>query len=290
MILVSRDDKGIQCDGPCDRWFHVSCTSLSQAEYSKLSKDNSRKWSCGRDDCVNSSKQPLNLMINQLSQLSKVIGELVTKVDQLTPLPAKVDQILEQVDDLNKNLVSLEQRVHVNETKIASLEESVKNLARSDVDLEKVVSEVSERNRRASNIMVYGLPESTSQDTQTRINHDLDKIAKLINSVLPEFSIAGVKAYRLGKKSADKSRPLKLLLKSEHDARSVLSVFSPEAAKDADPDFSSVKLGRDRTPNEQKYLKSLAAELEERKLKGELNLTIKYKNNIPSIVKISKND
>lgn len=140
VITVSGDVKGIQCDGPCERWFHAPCTSLSQAEYTKLSKDNSRKWTCGRDDCVNITKQPIHMLITQLSQLSNVIGELVVKVDQLAPLPAKVDQILEQVDSLNRNSVSLEQRVHANEAKIASLEESVKDSARSDMNMESLVS------------------------------------------------------------------------------------------------------------------------------------------------------
>lgn len=173
VITVSGDVKGIQCDGTCERWFHAPCASLSQAEYTKLSKDNSRKWTCGRDNCVNITKQPIHVLITQMSQLSKVIGELVVKVDQLAPLPAKVDQILEQVDSLNRNLASLEQRVHANEAKIASLEKSVRDSARNDMNMESVVSEANERNRRASNIMVYGLPESTSRDTQIRIKYDL---------------------------------------------------------------------------------------------------------------------
>ncbi|KAG8240996.1 hypothetical protein J6590_096917 [Homalodisca vitripennis] len=129
-----------------------------------------------------------------------------------------------------------------------------------------VVFEVNQRARRASNVMIYGLPESNSPDIKFRITHDLEIVTELLKSSHSTFSSEGVTTYRIGKKTNDKHRPLKVILKSEHYARLVLTNFSSEAAAKVNQIFSAVKIARDRTPQEQKYLKSVIAELEERTL------------------------
>ncbi|KAG8320954.1 hypothetical protein J6590_056581 [Homalodisca vitripennis] len=165
VILVTDANKGIQCDGPCNRWFHASCAGISQTEYNKLAKNDNQNWSCGRDDCINGSKQPLNILLRQLSLFNERITSLAGKIDTLTPLPAKIDQIIEQVDSLTKNLASLDKRVSDNEEKIVILEKSIKDIPKTNTnDIEGVVAEVNERARRASNVMIYGLPESNSPD------------------------------------------------------------------------------------------------------------------------------
>lgn len=292
VILVTKEDKGIQCDGKCDRWFHVSCTSLTQSEYAKLARDDSRKWSCMRDDCINIVKQPMNMMLNQLTKLTDTITDLAKKVDTLTLIPGKIDQIILQVDDLNNNLMSLEKRVSDNETKMNNLEDSVKRMSSptNGIQPEDMIAEIGERARRAFNVMVYELPESASTNVETRKNYDLDLIVHLFRCSKPDFDITGVKTYRVGKKLVGKIRPLKVILKNEQDARLIVSKFSSEAATNASITFSSVKVSRDKTPLEQKYFKNLVAELEERKSRGESNLTIKFRNNIPFIVNIPKND
>lgn len=83
---------------------------------------------------------------------------------------------------------------------------------------------------------------------------------------------------------------LKVILINEHDVQLVLSNFSHDTATEANQSFSQFKVARDKTPQEQKYLRVLIAEIEERKSKGENDLKIKFKNNIPSIVKMSRTD
>lgn len=71
VILVNKANKDVGCDGHCKRWFHVHCVKLSNGDYTKLVRDESLKWNCGRDDCNNLAKQPYNVLINQL--ISKYI-------------------------------------------------------------------------------------------------------------------------------------------------------------------------------------------------------------------------
>lgn len=80
---------------------------------------------------------------------------------------------------------------------------------------------------------------------------------------------------------------MKVLFNSEQDSCSILSKFSSNMAKKLDPDFFLSNLEENVRLLNKNIFK---AELEARKSQGEPNLTIKYKNNIPSIVKSSKNE
>uniref|UniRef100_A0A1B6H4Z9 PHD-type domain-containing protein n=1 Tax=Cuerna arida TaxID=1464854 RepID=A0A1B6H4Z9_9HEMI len=43
---VDDAEEGICCDGDCERWFHLRCSGLSQAEYDELGLDENAKWAC----------------------------------------------------------------------------------------------------------------------------------------------------------------------------------------------------------------------------------------------------
>lgn len=143
---------------------------------------------------------------------------------------------------------------------------------------------------RASDFMVHALPESSSPYVYVRMTHNIDLISELFGSYYPEFNQSGVKTSRIGKGLKDKPRPQKVILNSEHVAQQSVSIFPHDPASRANTKCSSVMIGRHKTPQEQKYLKSLKEEFRERKSNGEENLTIKFKNNFLSLVKVSKYD
>lgn len=89
-------------------------------------------------------------------------------------MPARVDQIIQKVDNLNKNLVSHELCMSDNEPKIDCLENVMNYIAKTNSgDVESVVAEINKRGRRLSNVMIYGLPEYKSPDINCRISQDL---------------------------------------------------------------------------------------------------------------------
>ncbi|XP_054261974.1 uncharacterized protein LOC128985973 isoform X2 [Macrosteles quadrilineatus] len=47
-LVVDDAEEGICCDGKCERWFHLQCSGLTQAEYDELSHDENAKWACNR--------------------------------------------------------------------------------------------------------------------------------------------------------------------------------------------------------------------------------------------------
>lgn len=290
VIKTQQDDKSIQCDGMCDRWFHATCMKISTTEFSRLASNEGLKWNCGRDDCINVNNQPQTLVLTQLSALTKQISKLTEQIGALASLPAKIDKVIEEVDKLNQSIVRLDERVSSNEDRIKIIEKKLEADVLSDnFAPEDTIAEINERKRRASNIMIYNLVESTNSNTEIKVKHDFDLVTKLLTPCLSNFSQDGIKVYRVGKKQPNKARPLKIILRSELDVRKILSNFSPETATETDPYFESVKLARDKTPRELAHIKKMKAELEDRKSRGERNITIRYRNNIPAIVKLTKN-
>ena len=44
---VDVDDKGIQCEGECQYWYHCACLGISDGEYDCLAASDS-KWECSK--------------------------------------------------------------------------------------------------------------------------------------------------------------------------------------------------------------------------------------------------
>lgn len=283
-------EEGIGCDGACQRWFHRDCLRMTKAEYQRLC-GGSTKWMCTRSDCLDSSNQPNSLLLNQLSLLTDKISDLAIKVDSLTSLPSKVDNLIAELDVINKNISSLENRVQGNETKITILEERVAGIRVTDMpsNPEEILAEMHDRARRSRNVMIFNLMESTATGIDIRKKFDHDIINKLLATFLSDAVPEDIKILRLGKKQKDKPKPMKVIFAHESDVQKFLSSFKPELASQIDQRLSSIRVSRDRTPREISYLNSLRNELNRRTSLGEKDLTIKYMNKVPVIVNNKKN-
>lgn len=167
--------------------------------------------------------------------------------------------------------------------KLDQLTEEVQKLrVRQDMlATESALREMTERANRASNLIVYNIPESDSEDTEEKKEHDFKECEKVIKSVTNKVKCDGVKMFRLGAPATkrDTPRPIKVILRSKSDAVEVLR----NRTKLAKPN----SIVADITPLQREYLKHLREELEERTEKGEKDLTIKYVRGHPAIVKIS---
>lgn len=296
VIQIVQEDKSIQCENKCLRFFHQECVKLSNTDYSRYVNPRTSenyKWVCRRDDCMKKDEQSLSMILKQLNLITNNISVLSSKVDTLISLPDKVDSLITEVETLNGNLRSLEQRVTFTESKIENLEKQFQtvNNNQSGSDTEATISEINERERRSKNIIIYNLPESKSNTTSIRIDHDTRHIAKLIASFCTSEVDASFKSYRIGRPSKDNSRPLKVILKNSDAVIEFCKNFDPSILDHLEPDLRKVSISRDRTPMERKYLQDLRAELKNRTDNGEVDLTIKYINGTPQIIKIpSKND
>lgn len=150
------------------------------------------------------------------------------------------------------------------------------------IDMEKVIQELTERDKRKHNIIIYGCKESNC--TSNREQHDLDApVVSEIMSVL-EAGNLDIKPSRLGKfdnTQGDRCRPIKLRLPSES---AVSSVLRNAKKLTTHARFNSVSISRDRTPMQLSLHREMKAKLNERLANGESNLRIVYKRGVPHII------
>lgn len=142
-----------------------------------------------------------------------------------------------------------------------------------------VLTEIEERKLRAKNVILFNVPESTSDLTSINISDDVKKVTTALKNIDITINTQDIKMYRLGtKKISNKCRPIKIELNEEHLVRTIL--INNKNFKDG------VKAGNDQTSQQRKQLMMLRDELETRKKNGEPNLTIKYINNLPKIINV----
>lgn len=115
--------------------------------------------------------------------------------------------------------------------------------------------------------------------------HDRDFINRLFEAI--GFTPPSYTFLRLGKQSGSGTRPIKVMFASADLAVDLFKKFS--RSPPTEDDLPNVSISRDRTLRERKYLNDVRKQLEERRGEGETDLTIKFINDIPTIVKQSKN-
>ncbi|XP_045541899.1 uncharacterized protein LOC123723365 [Papilio machaon] len=162
---------------------------------------------------------------------------------------------------------------------VTELQHQVQELSKqrsNAINLDMVIHEIEDRKNRSRNVIMYGLPESSSTSPEDRKEHDKLSVTKSLASLpaqVPEI----VSTFRLGKPSSNNSkpRPLKVVLTNKHGAITVL--------KNKNKLPKAISVQSDMTPYQRDELKKLRDELADRIDKGEKDLTIKYINKVPRI-------
>ncbi|KAI5634445.1 hypothetical protein NE865_12871 [Phthorimaea operculella] len=162
--------------------------------------------------------------------------------------------------------------------KLNELTEEVKQLRvrQSMLATESATQEMMERKNRSTNIIIYDLSESASNEADVRKEDDRKACEELITKISNKVNCTGIKTFRLGAPKPGTKRPLKVVLKSKSDALEVLK----NRKKLSKP--SSVT--SDQTPMQREYINHLREELQKRTNNGETGLTIRYIRGHPSIV------
>lgn len=180
------------------------------------------------------------------------------------------------VYEFNKSLSILENRLDIQDAKIIELEtkiatlESSKNVNRNPtVDKEDLFTEIEERRIRSKNIIVYGLANESEECDDLLLINDIFK-------QISDFPMA-VSTRKIGVSRGNGTIPVKVTFQNDTDSRYILK-FKNKLGK------FKISVKNDLTPEQQRYLKNLSQELNNRIERGEKNLTIKYIKGNPKIV------
>lgn len=236
----------IQC-AICKLKSHPACLNLSRHDITQLkATDRNTIFHC--DPCTN-NKNDNNVMISIVTQLTKRIEEMATQISNLT-----------------KNLSTMT---------TAGLSPEM---------TEDIISEATERQKRASNIIIHNLEEGDENGTLQSKEMDKTATIKLLNNHAG-INLNNIQVFRLGKPIPNKIRPLKVLLNNTNDAITILKNY-----KNNLPQGSNLQITSDKTLKQREFMKKLQQELQQRMSTGETNIKIKYLNGTPKIVISPKND
>ncbi|KAL4119340.1 hypothetical protein QTP88_012158 [Uroleucon formosanum] len=177
-------------------------------------------------------------------------------------------------------IFELRVKVDLLESKVLALESNTSNKsAVPSTQISDVLQEFTERDRCKLNIIMYGLPESTSSDLPTKINDDKIIVRDIFSKLSADIH-ADFKPFRLGKPTSTSCRPLKVIFGFCEAASAVLLSYRQAKIHKLSL-LPLTSIVRDKTLLERLQLRTCHLELDRRVAAGEQNLTITFKNCSP---------
>lgn len=170
---------------------------------------------------------------------------------------------------------------------ILKLTDDLQSKGCSDDVFEMMLSELSERNDRKQNIIVFNVEEIDAQDGVQRRDHDLRVVRDVLGVISTSIDSEHIEVHRVGRYvgNGNHHRPLKVRLNNVKDVHTVIK-NTPKLRNSQS--FNSINISFDRTRRQIDYYKKIKAELNSRVEAGATNLRIKYKQGIPTIVSLNQ--
>ena len=232
----------------CKRWVHGDCIGLETYNLvtAMFERENYHVWSCS--GCTAAYKQ----LSDACAANTKSITTMQKSIEDLTKLIEKANESVRGVDEKFE-----QQKLEI---------ENIKKDRENTIEMAEsnVYTEMSEREARKSNLVVYGIPEADSNlSNNDKKEQDITEFLEVLNeigcatNVKEEIKIA----VRLGQKREDNSdRPLLIGLKKENVKDQILD----NAWRLKDSTYDDVSISPDLTKkqrSEERKLKEKADEL-----------------------------
>ena len=229
--VCSKCDKeigeGINCSG-CKQLFCFNCAGISKGLHNCLLKGelDDFRWDC---KCCKS-------LFPSLDNISKVLQDIRTQHDsRLYAVESRLDTIEETTKySIKESVTELKTEI------IDGIKDDINNL----VDSRN--KELEDRRRRELNLTIFSLPEyNYPTGAENKAKDELD--VKYISTKLGLQEIKIVTCFRLGKKQANKTRPLKVILAEKAQRKFMLenAKFIPTKLP---PEWKNVIVSKDLTP------------------------------------------
>lgn len=231
--------------------------------------------------------------IQQIESMNNIGQNIQSINEQLKDMKNTTEHLIIENGLLKTQITNLNTTVKINEERIISLQNEIKELKShpktfqpSSSELtptiitscDDAIMELQERAERSKNIIITGISEqicSNAIDRRELDAHKAFQIMQIIHPGCPEIK----KVFRLGKYEDKKTRPLKICFDSQDTVKTILR-------NKLNVKLDGVRVFSDQTPYQQKYMANLKKELHQRQENGETNLTIKYIKGTPKIVKM----
>ena len=238
----------IECHG-CKEWCHKPCTGLTGAQYNCLrNRGNFIQWFCV--ECRENDREgiePKSRLEAKMDSILKVLSSLHAKLE----------------DTKNENLREIERKI----------EEVVEG------KVKEYMEEKEEKEKRKLNIIICNLPESQAESSEERKIDDQERVRDLVVKISNVQRSEVNNPVRLGKIQIGKNakpRLLRMVVKTMEAKKKIMQNVS-ELGKHVMKGENRIYINNDTTKKEREQIKSLKAELNQRRSDGETNLRIDYK-------------
>ncbi len=226
-------------------WFCDSCNDLAM---SLIKHDSTIKQACERNlqsftQRIESIEDTILHKANtdDVAQLQERIQLLSDKVDQQTAGKQPIPEM--------KTFIKNQQKM--NEEMQKKLQDQSSNAAKVSV------KELRDREERKSNLILFNMPESTSEDITIRKEEDQKHLTELCKILEVEHIF--VKPVRLGKKT-EKNRPLKITASDPSATNDLLRAAKKLANVEDSSIYKKVGINKDMTFLEREERRALVKE------------------------------
>lgn len=222
------------------------------------------------ENCSELSATEIRCVVLKKRKLIFLCSNCEGGLSQIPMFLKKINEMQSQIVELNNKLEDIKNIRNDNNMNI--------NIPSNDVLSNELIQELHERQIRASNLIMLNINEPKKDNQKDRSEEDIMHVKQVITST--GVSVDDVKVYRLGKFTEGKTRPIKVMLPNANLALSILK----NRIK-----VKNVLIFSDKTKLQQNYYKQVKERLKEINENGG-NKTIKYINNVPTIVDKKSSD
>lgn len=248
----------------------------------KLQTVTSPKVASSRGNCSSSNDDIMTTLLALQNEFSDSFKkQSLTQDSQFKELKNDIVKLSSLLAELKAENNILKSEVNSLKDKISKLE-SLDSPASFSSVIARVFQETYERERCSTNLLVYGILESSADSTSQRITDDKSTFENIITplvSILP----AHYKLVRLGKAQPNKTRPLKIIFDSKEIASKLLVNYY-EAKKNGTNFPPNFRISKDKTLLQRTVLRNCHSELDRRSQAGEVGLQIVHINGLPKVV------
>nr|CAI5834913.1 unnamed protein product [Callosobruchus analis] len=217
-------------------------------------------------------------MTKIMEENAKLANVFQTKIANMEVEVRKISSLENKVAQLEQQLTMLTAKIEESDSKHTSIPENPQEERDNSTQKIDVIREINERQLRKKNLIVFNLTEADGGNTTDKVTAQ-----EMISSVCPAIPTNNLKVYRIGKALLNKTRPLRIIMNSHSDVR---ATFSKIKELKSNPNYKDIALGFDKTQTQLNEYRNLKQELNRRLAQGEMNLKIRYYNDIPKIVAI----
>lgn len=216
---------------------------------------------------VDSPKTPSPSDVRELIRSNKDVLLSINSIkDEIESFRRCVASLEQKVDQLGSSLATFHARQTKCESDIKSIKLAVENLkAAQSSNTADILGEAEERQRRANNIMIFGLPETMVGSLAERVKLDEDNIQELFSET-GVAEISPISARRVGKIVEGQCRPLKVEMQRSADVQRVLR--SGRRLRNSSR-YRRVFVSKDLTKLQQEEARNLRSEMKQRRELGE---------------------